>query len=177
MGMFTSMHHPLDGRELQIKTGDDQCDYYCIGNKVERYIDRECFKSGCLFDGVYPSISDLGDDAWVVIKDGTFYSVWPRSFSREDILVIEQIVSGYRWQWYDIRAIAIYYTRQIYRDIRYWFENRKFEKSIAHLPFGDQQAVRLVRPLLRTMEYSSLVRKAFTVKEIKEVNKKFFFWR
>jgi hypothetical protein len=66
--MFTRITHPTDGRELQIKTGMDDLETYKVGDPVDWHIDERNPGYGKLFDGVYNSYSDLGEDDWVVIK-------------------------------------------------------------------------------------------------------------
>lgn len=69
MGMFTTIIHPDDGRELQIKCGWDQCETYKIGDSVKWHVIESCPGQGYLLDGIYSSYSKNGDDDWVVIKN------------------------------------------------------------------------------------------------------------
>ena len=73
MGMFTSVVHPDDGRELQIKCGTDDCERYHVGDTVNWFIRKERPKSGKLVDGVYQAY----DDDFVVIKDHKIVAVVP----------------------------------------------------------------------------------------------------
>lgn len=75
MGMFTSISHPDDGRELQIKTGNDQCDIYKVGDTIP-WKPNPWFP-GDHIDGAYPSYSDKGRDDWVVVKDCIIVAVEP----------------------------------------------------------------------------------------------------
>ena len=76
MGMFTSIIHPDDGRELQIKTGADACDTYNVGDDVKWYVDPKWAFRSALLDGIYDSYSDRDDD-WVVIKDHKVHCIIP----------------------------------------------------------------------------------------------------
>lgn len=67
MGCFTTIIHPVDGRELQIKTGHDSCETYKVGDAVNWYIDPELPGWGALLDGVYDSCSGKGDDDDLVV--------------------------------------------------------------------------------------------------------------
>lgn len=75
MGSYTTIIHPSDGRELQIKTGGDVCDVYHLGDTVKWEVYHDLGGEGTLLDGVYPSYSDLGEDDWVVIKNHKIHSV------------------------------------------------------------------------------------------------------
>ena len=81
MGMFTSIIHPVDGRELQIKCGHDSCETYHVGDGVGQYVIEGWPGEGYLLDDVYDSY----DDDWVIIKDGIVVAVEPRDpFDGED---------------------------------------------------------------------------------------------
>jgi len=75
MGMFTSIIHPKDGHELQIKTGWDDCDTYHVGDTVPFKIVTDIFESGGIFDDVYDSYSKSGRDDWVIIKNHKIVAV------------------------------------------------------------------------------------------------------
>lgn len=84
MGMFTTVIHPDDGRELQINTWLDKLGIYEVGDSVDWYIDEACPREGRLLDGVYASYSDRGPDDWVVIKDHKIHAVAPRTIDQGD---------------------------------------------------------------------------------------------
>jgi len=67
MGMYTSIAHPKDGRELQIKTGSDECQNYKVGDEIPWSPDP--YWPGDHIDGAYRSYSDNGYDDWVIIKN------------------------------------------------------------------------------------------------------------
>jgi hypothetical protein len=79
MGMYTSIIHPDDGRELQIKSGWDDCETYHVGDIVEWFVAEDCPREGKMLDDVYDSFSDKGEDDWVVIKDHVVFAVIPRT--------------------------------------------------------------------------------------------------
>lgn len=179
MGMYTSVVRPTDGKEIQIKTGDDALGWYHVGDKVQRYVHYDEFGSGCCFDNVYLGIICLDskahtfEECWVVIKDGVIHSVIPCDLSLESFEDRSNIVKklgvecGYKWYWYDPRAMLFYYIRQFCRNIKYWFETRKFKKSIAHLSPEEQFNITLTRPLIRRLNYDSIAKKMFKVKQVK----------
>ena len=79
MGCFTTIIHPEDGRELQIKTGDDDLDRYSLGDTVDWKVYEDNVWSSKLLDGVYESCSHVkGDDDFVVIKNHTVHAIVPR---------------------------------------------------------------------------------------------------
>ena len=77
MGMFTRIVHPVDGRELQIKTGDDDLETYSVGDKVAWHFDPRYPGAGTLLDGAYDSCSSKGEDDWVLIRDHHVLCVVP----------------------------------------------------------------------------------------------------
>lgn len=83
MGCYTSVVHPEDGRELQIKCGHDRCMCYKLGDNVGQYVCKDRPKHGYLLDDVYDSYSSRGEDDWVIIKDGVIAAVEPRAFEED----------------------------------------------------------------------------------------------
>lgn len=71
MGMYTSIRHPADGRELQIKTGKDDCNWYSLGDVVAWSVEVDHPRVGTLLDGAYRA----HDDSWVIIKDHKVHDV------------------------------------------------------------------------------------------------------
>ena len=112
MGMFTSITHPEDGRELQIKCGWDQCKTYLVGDTVGQYPIEWCAGEGYLLDDVYDSYSNRGKDAFVVIKDGRVAAVIEREdataiarrhFPQEEEIVGGDCIQALRVEW-DIQS-------------------------------------------------------------------------
>ncbi len=69
--MFTSIRHPKTGIEIQIKSGDDMCEWYNVGDKVNRGINKNWWESGRLFDGCYDGFSyedNVGKHYIVIIQ-------------------------------------------------------------------------------------------------------------
>ena len=77
MGVYTSVLHPDDGGELQIKTGNDICRTYNLGDEVHWSVSPLVGGQGTLLDGAYRSYSDRGWDDVVVIKNHRIYAVVP----------------------------------------------------------------------------------------------------
>jgi hypothetical protein len=77
MGMFTSITHPQDGRELQIKCGYDNMETYKVGDPVDWEIWPDKPGTGKLLDGAYDSYSN-GPDDWVIIKDHRVFAIVSR---------------------------------------------------------------------------------------------------
>jgi hypothetical protein len=75
MGMFTSIDHPDDGRELQIKTGQDQCRRYKIGDTIPWTPNP--YYPGEHIDGAHDSWGTKGQDCWVIIKGCVVVAVEP----------------------------------------------------------------------------------------------------
>jgi hypothetical protein len=182
--MYTSIVHPISGKEIQIKTGDDALGCYHIGDKVCTHVHPRDFGSGCCFDGAYLGIALLDnkqyktEEYWVVIKDSIVYSVILRNSclevyeDRESIIKRLRIKCGYRWYWYTPRAMILFYTRVFFSFFKFWFENRKFERAIARLTPEEQLCWRLARPLMKQLNYDSISKKVLRVKGIKEKKRK-----
>lgn len=85
MGMYTTIIHPDDGRELQIKTGDDDLEVYHVGDEVDFKVNPDWVYSGKLFDGVYRGCGYTGEDAWVVIKNHKVEAVENLSYSINEL--------------------------------------------------------------------------------------------
>lgn len=67
MGVYTRVLHPEDVRELQIKIGNDVCDLYDVGDRIECRANR--WNVGRDIDVVYSSYSNMWYDDFVIIKD------------------------------------------------------------------------------------------------------------
>lgn len=97
MGMFTTILHPEDQRELQIKTGQDECFTYKIGDTLPWTPNP--WYPGDHIDGVYDACSRDDNDCWVVIKDCKVVAVEPKA-ARSDFelqsLVRQHLEHKYR---------------------------------------------------------------------------------
>jgi hypothetical protein len=162
MGLFTSVIHPDDGRELQIKSGIDDCETYHVGDEVHWFVDRQFPRRGKLLDDVYDSFSGRGPDDWVVIKDHKIHAVVPRTengyadyqslreqFGIEDLPDSEWTEEGWKWK------------RE--REEKCRKENEEFRKSIAHLPPKEQLALCLARPLSKQLGYAGIARRILKI--------------
>ena len=171
MGMFTSVRHPQDGHELQIKTGWDSCDWYDVGDEVKWSIDKQFPGSGTLLDGVYRS----HDDHLIVIKDHIIKAVEnpPIKHGSVDIDAIsvkeEQLIEKY-----DIRPLPReLWSEELWdererREIKYEREALEFrdEMERGNVTPKQQLAYWMTRPLRNQLNYTSIARKLFSVQPL-----------
>lgn len=158
MGMFTSIIHPKNGRELQIKTGDDLCEFYKVGDKVPFHVVKNIYGAGGIFDGIYSSYSDKGEDDWVIIKGHTVVAVRSRRYKLETLIKQYAIRKPNKKLW-NKTALKEYEKR----NKKIQKESDSFLKSIKKLPFEQQMSALLARPLIRRLNYDSVIKKAFSV--------------
>ena len=159
MGMFTSIIHPKDGRELQIKTRHDSYDTYKIGDKVNYFINKDYFGHGGIFDGVYESYSDKGVDDWVIIKGHKVIAV--RSLKRNkypDLIKQYKIRKPSKNLWTK-RAYAEHLKRRAKSEKDF----TAFEKSLKNVSPAERIGRILAYPLSKRRDYSGMVEKAFSV--------------
>ena len=163
MGMYTAIIHPKDGRELQIKTGDmDICDTYKVGDKVSFYVNKNIYEYGGIFDGVYDSYSDKGEDDWVIIKNKKVIAV--RSKKNKYIALVKQYkikTKPSKKLWAEKS-----YKRYVAQQKKLEIENKKFDKSIEHLTPQEKLAACIARPLKERMDYGGIMRKVLKIREI-----------
>jgi hypothetical protein len=145
MGVYTTIIHPQDGRELQIKTGDDLCDVYHVGDAVLWSFRKDRAGWGTLLDGAYASYSDHGPDDWVVIKDHRVHAVVPQGQDVYEASLMQQYDIPFEdhelWSDEDWEKV---YRRRAERKAA----ARAFDESIKHLPPKKQMALKLIRPLM-----------------------------
>jgi len=165
MSCFTSIIH--EGIEHQIKTGDDICDRYKLGDVVDWGISKDYPRQGTLLDGVYRSCSyPDAEDHWVVIKDHKVHAIFPvekctdecdddcnhpSESELEKKYGIEQLPDS-AWS-------AKGWKRKWERDAKFDKEREEFEASVAHLPPQERFASYLVRPLMRNMDYAGIAKR------------------
>ena len=176
MGMFTTVVLE-NGTEVQFKTGNDACDIYKIGDKVNWSVDKNYVGSTCLTDGVYDGLDyddELGidDDYWVIIKDHVI----------ADVIKIEKDEEG-NWvgigydkliNKYDIKELPDnVYTKEAwdkYNKYQEEFEkkNKEFKKSISHLSEEEQFKIILASPVKRQLCEPGILSKIMEVEEFPE---------
>ena len=161
--MFTTIIHPKDGRELQIKTGSDACETYRIGDRVEFYINKNIFGSGGIFDGVYDSFSDKGVDDWIIIKDRKIIAVRSKSNKYEKLIKQYKIRKPSRRLWTD-RA----YKKHLIQQKKLEIENKKFDESIKNLSPHEKFAAVFARPIMERMNYKGIMRRVFNIKPMRD---------
>lgn len=180
MGMYTSVVHPVDGRELQIHTGDDQCDRYKVGYSVAWNIDERNPGHGTLLDGVYPSYSDNGLDDLVVIKDHVIIAVIPKSetVNCRDIERILGIVP-YQRNWWPEKLWVEQEIETHKFSLKCCKEHLAFLKTCRGKSDEEIEAARehyrnviLTNPIREVINYKSIARKIFKVKKAGKKGKK-----
>ena len=163
MGMYTSIIHPKYSRELQIKTGFDDCERYHIGDTVRFYVNKDIFGYGGIFDGVYDSMSNKGDDDWVIIKDHKIIAIRSRKRNKyQDLIKQYKIKKPSKKLWTE-RA----YQKHKIQQAKFREENRKFNASIKHLPPNERFAAILGRPIKEMMKRQGFARRVFKLKKSK----------
>lgn len=163
MGMFTSIIHPVDGRELQIKCGYDDCETYHVGDTVNWYVNKSWPKSGKLLDDVYDSYSNNGPDCWVVIKDHIVVAVVSSDRDYDSIKEEYQVKDLPDSEWPDE---AWERQRQLEDSTKEkWAE---YEKSISHLSGKERFAAIFAYPLRQNLNYESIARSMFKISPIEE---------
>jgi len=161
MGMFTSIIHPKDGRELQIKTGDDLCEFYKVGDKVPFHVVKDIYGKGGIFDGIYSSYSDKGEDDWVIIKGHKVVAVRSRRYKYGTLIKQYTIRKPSKKLWSE--AAFKEYDKM---NKKFQKENDSFLKSIKKLTFEQQMGALLARPLTQRLNYGSVLKKAFSVEAV-----------
>ena len=175
MGTFTTIIHPDDGRELQIKTGGDVCDTYHLGDDVKWDIGYYP-QTGALLDGVYSSYSDNGVDDWVIIKDHKVHAV------HKYVDCHCQDCGDYCKNNECESSLLKFYDVKLPEDSLWskkaWNEKNKlekkskkefdkFKKSISNLNPNEQFAALLSYPLREMRNYISIGRKLFKIEKMK----------
>lgn len=183
--MFTSIIHPINGEEIQIRSGDDQLDTYKVGDKVKRYINRNRYKSGCLFDGAYDGIFSKKEennenyyDCIVIIQNGVIKEVIDHYKSREEFgdfynyylsiyptIIPKQLYSSAAYsEW---KRINTHYRKKFRRER---LKNRKLRKSFI-IKYGKDKGNMmyaghiLTMPIKRALDLGSITRKFVQVEE------------
>ena len=156
MGCYTTVLHPDNGRELQIKTGRDDLDRYRLGDTVNWRISEYFGGDGTLLDGVYDSYSDKGEDDWIIIKDHKIAAVEPRNCKYSEL-----------YEKYDIQEP----DKSLWSD-EAWERNKKIEEESKKryakwgkeadekgLKGKERTAFLMVKPLREAMSSESIGRK------------------
>lgn len=158
MGMYTSIAHPEDGRELQIKCGEDTCAWFEVGDDVGAEPDPENPGSGYLLDDVYDSYSNRGPDDWVIISGGKIVAVESRDEDPALLRAKYNVLPPPR-EWWTEEA----WERKAQREAEHKAKFDKFMESIAHLPEEQRLAKTMVYPIMQSLGYESLGRKALSI--------------
>lgn len=182
MGLFTSIIHPVDGREIQIKCGWDECETYKVGDNVGQHPFPNHAGEGYLLDDVYHGWGD----AFVVVKDGVIAAVvddepaktavraartQPSDDEEPDFVGIEECCIFLRAKWGVQDPPREWWPEQAWaakseREERWRKEREEFEQSIAHLDPALRFGATLSRLIGRRRDYASIGRKAFIVEPL-----------
>ena len=161
MGTFTSITHPKGDRELQIQTGYDSCDKYCLGDTVRFYINKDVYRYGGIFDGVYQSTSDqFSIDDWVIIKNRKVLAIRSKRYKERTLKKQYKIKESPKNLWTE-KA----YKEHLKLQDKLKKEEKKFDKSIRHLSSEEKTIAIFSRPLLYLMQRESIARKVFLIEK------------
>jgi len=153
VGTYTSIIHPDDGRELQIKCGHDACETYKVGDEVKWEVLKDYPREGYLLDDVYDSF----EDDWVIIKDHKIHAVVPRTdngygdyqvlrerFGIQDLPDSEWTAEG----WENKRK----------REAEWAKENEEFDKLTANLSPHEKLVRYMARHIIAQLARPSITR-------------------
>ena len=176
MGMFTTIVHPEPGNsDLQIKTGDDECETFRVGDRIPWAASQWNVNSH--IDGIYEGIANpYSSDCWVVIKDCTVVAIEPRTscqVSSADDEDGESFDTSILWDKYGLAAPdpglwteeQHAYHDEMRRDVKADLDKR-FAEARARMPADvPDYVVAMGAMLSRRMDYASIGRSTFLVQE------------
>jgi len=159
--MFTTIIHPDDGRELQIKCGEDMCETYRVGDIVPWFVIKDWPESGYLLDDVYSSYSNNGDNDWVIIKDHVVLAVESKDESYGYLYDKYKIQKPARELWSEEAWIKYEeFKAELQKD------HDEFEDSIKHLSAKEQAIQFFIRPLTRNYNYAEIAKSVFKIEPL-----------
>lgn len=191
MGMYTSITHPINGREIQIKTGDDFLGWYHVGDKVDRHINKNDYGSGCCFDGAYDGMYDAEGSSYgdykfknciVIIQDQHIKEVIDGDWKDDEEFYDEYHEYEKRYPTkiphgeYTFKAYIKWLFEQAERkvqSIRRHFKNQKIRKNFIK-QYGEEEGTQiyighiLTEPIRRRLDYAGIFRKFGVVEEMPE---------
>lgn len=164
MGVYTSIIDE-DGIEIQIKTGNDWCDTYKIGDVVKWKIFPDYYMQSVLLDGVYWGCGwPESEPRWVVIKNHRVLGTYSCEEFEHDELAEKYAIEPPDPSWWTEEARE----RHEKMRARSREEFDKFEASIAHLPAEERLGKVLTYPIRHMLDYQSVLRNAFVVETIEK---------
>ena len=133
MGMFTSIMH--EGKESQIKTGYDYCEYYKLGDVIPWTPAPHWPGSG--IDGIHDSWTIKGRGPWVIIQNSTVVAIEPAETLYTDLEAKYSIQLPARDLWTE-EQWAAKAQREADADQRYkeWCETHNYDPKGAEAPHG-----------------------------------------
>jgi hypothetical protein len=160
MSTFTTIIHPTDGRELQIKCGWDECETFRLGDEVGQRIYPDWAGEGYLLDGVYDSMSyEHGQDDWVVILGGRIAAFEPKELSYEEVRERHGITDPDESLW----AEEAWAERRA-REEAIQKEMEAFKATVAHLSPAEQAGAMMAFIIRQHRDTAGLLRKAIIAK-------------
>jgi len=167
MGVYTSIIHPVDGRELQIRSHYDMCETYKMGDNVKWVIYREWPKTGMLLDDVYESYSGKGLDDWVVIKDHIVAAVVPRTESGYANYMFIRLQYGVQ-ELPDSEWTKEGWERKQAWEEKWKKEQKEFKESIKNDSPDVQFAKIMTRPISIRLDYKKLFKNFNKVEKLQD---------
>jgi len=172
MGCFTTICDPAQNLSVQIYTGDDVCGTFSVGDTIPWQPNP--FYPGEHVDGVYEGLAGEGpkfEDYFVVIKDCKVLAVVPKGPPAE----FDDLDPAYiLYKQYGIQPpdpslwTAEQWEERQQREDKYKAEAEEFRKSIAHLTGPERLMAVMTKPIRERLDWNSIGRQCFLVKEIKE---------
>ena len=164
MGVFTSIIHPVDGRELQIKSWMDDCETYHVGDVVNWHVFMKLAGAGKLLDDVYDSYSDRGVDDWVIIKYHKVMAVEPRSNPNDS--VDDRTLLRQKYKITD--PPREWWSAEVWAEHQHICEENEKEfveqnKRLKHLPPIGRIEAMLSEAIGKQLDYQGIVRQIFSV--------------
>ena len=168
MGMFTSIEHPVDGREVQIKIGDDRLDNYKIGDVIDWWKPTR-WNVDSHPDGIYNGACYPEKGAYVIIKDLTIVKVEDleedtrAQYDRlsDEFLISDPPRSLWKEEWW----VEVEEMRRKNRE-----EYEAFEKTLEGKSPEERLGAVFAYPLMRNMQNEGFARAALLPKPVELVD-------
>jgi hypothetical protein len=166
MGMFTTIIDPLTNKSYQIKSGNDDCETYKVGDKVKSWINPNWPESGKLFDDVYSGYGENENSAWIIIKDSIVSAIepWDEERGWDDYQVLRD-----KYQIQDLPRET--WSEEVWKKhdelkAKFDAEYKEFEKTLEGLSGPERLGAILARSIRRRLNYSSYARNIFIVEPL-----------
>ena len=180
MGMFTSIIHPDTGLEIQIKTGDDFCDTFHVGDNFPTFHDPNVWGSGRMPNEVHDGFSfenNQGCYHWVVIKHGKVHAVVPTKETDDGLSpTVNEVYKQFGID--PLQDNRKFYTPKAYRNYRRRIEierlkaarhKRSWHKRIEGMSKAEIRSEigkDMCQPIRRALKYEAIGRRLLMVEEL-----------